>query len=113
MKQKSIESLFLDVCDKAMWDGANKLGSFCSIRREREHPCTKPGYFYNKLPEDVKERLKNELKSEHTQTPLAIMISCGQVTPWWDHKYNYRKDKEKFELELMKHGWKPDFSHKI
>ena len=113
MKQKSIESLFLDICDQARWNGLVKVGLLSSCRRTKDNLWMQPGYFYNKLPEDVKNRIKEELKSKHAQVPLMSELLCGQITPWWEVKPDYRKDKEAFELELMKHGWKPDFRHKI
>jgi len=86
------------------------LGGLSSIRREPTHPSMRPGYFYNSLPDEVKERLKNELKSEHVQNMLLSTKLYGPVEPWWDRKSDrHKKEMLKFEEELMRHGWKPNF----
>lgn len=71
-----------------------------------------PGYFYNRLSEEVKERIRNELKPEHMQSLLYKFVAWGPVIPWeeqriLDAKDGFKREKLKFELELMKHGWRP------
>lgn len=111
MPEKSIKGLFLDICHHAEWSGYVLVGGLSSIRRKPTDPAMRPGYFYNNLPKEVKERLKNELKSEHVQDMLLSTKLYGPVEPWWDRKSDWHKrEMLKFEEELMKHGWKPNFS---
>lgn len=110
MPEKSIKGLFLDICDQAQWNGHVLIGGLSSLRRDKNHPWMKPGYYYNNLPEEIKERLKKELKSEHVQDMLLSTKLYGPVEPWWDRKSDWHKrEMLKFEEELMRHGWKPDF----
>ncbi len=109
-KEQSIQSLFIDICDQAQWSGHILVGYLSSIRRKPTDPAMRPGYFYNNLPEEVKERLKKELKSEHAQDMLLSTKLYGPVEPWWDRKSDrHKKEMLKFEEELMRHGWKPNF----
>lgn len=116
--KQSIQGLFTEICDQAFWNGTALWGMHTSIRREADHPERKPGLFYSRLPQEVKDRLKNELKSEHANFILTSLLRCGkdgQPLPWWEEKRAnadtwIRGEKLKFEAELMKHGWKPNYS---
>lgn len=111
MTKRSIQGLFTDICYNAIWDGYWVV-SGDSIRKNRDHPSRQLGYYYNSLPEEIKKRLREELKSEHVQSPLRVMLTCGDVIPWDDpNKYRgwHKKEMLKFEEELMRHGWKPSF----
>jgi hypothetical protein len=113
MPQKSIQALFIDICDQARWDGYLMFGMLSSLRRNKDHPERKPGLFYSRLPEEVKERIRKELKSEHAQSPLKDMLLYGDIIPYDvdtnRHIDYWKREMLKFEHELMKHGWKPNF----
>jgi hypothetical protein len=115
MPEKTIRSLFLDVCEGARWDGILLFGVLSSKRTDPSHPTMRPGYYYNNLPEDIKERLRNELKSEHAQDILLSVKLYGHVESWWNLNTSefYKKECLKFEQKLIRHGWKPNFSFSI
>jgi len=86
-----------------------------SIRRDQSHPTMQPGYYYNNLPEHIKERLKNELTSEIIKTSvLSLFLRCGPIHAWWDESVHIqrlqemlREEKLKFEAKMIEAGWKP------
>ena len=110
----SIQTLFAEVCYFALLNGEMVVSGHSVVRKERTHPTMRPGYYYNNLPEWMKERIKNELTSEVAQKAVPrVLFECNPVEPWWDATNSNRrfvkKEKLKFEIELMKHGWKPNF----
>lgn len=110
---KSIQTLFAEICYSAYINGLYKVSGF-NTRVDRDCPSMRPGYFYNSLPEDVKERIKNELTSESIKKSISLCVLFSPpIEPWWDcaskNKSYIKEEKLKFELELMKRGWKPSF----
>jgi hypothetical protein len=112
---KSIQRLFYDICDTAFHMAIIHHGCLSSMRRDKNHPSMQPGYWYNNLPEEHKERLKNELKSEHVAN-VGLMTWCepNACLPWYDRQVERGKDmvreeKLKFEQELLRNGWKPNY----
>lgn len=113
IRNQSIQSLFTEVCDSAYWNGYLRISRHhMGCRPSAEH--IKPGYYYNQLPDWIKERLKNELTSDIAKNVvLRLFLEAGPNEPWWDHKAEserfFRREKKKFEAELMKHGWQPNY----
>jgi hypothetical protein len=82
--EKTIDQIFQEVCISAFEDGMRNFGLCSSLRHPRNSEKYKPGYFYNSLPFDVKERIKKELRSEHAQNILRSIKEFGHLKPWWE-----------------------------
>jgi hypothetical protein len=61
---KSIKGVLVDICEMAYQQGLRDFGITSSYLRSVNDPRMKPGAFYNSLSPEIKERIKNELKSE-------------------------------------------------
>jgi len=105
--EKTIQQVFNEVCIQALQDGNYNFGICSSLRRPQNSPQYQPGWFYNQLPQEVKDRIKNELRPEHAQNLLRQVKEWGQHEPWWerDAKSGERMlthEKLKFEFEVLK-----------
>jgi catalase len=72
---QTIKRLYEDICESAYWDGYWRVSQ---RRYDRTDPQVQPGYYYNNLSEEIKERLRKELTSEIIRTSvLNLFLKCG------------------------------------
>lgn len=114
MFKKNVKAVFAEVCHNAYWNGVH-YASGHHRRTDRTDPRMQPGYYYNNLPEETRELLKNELTSDITKDlMISVFKDCGPNEAWWEPRAKtgdnwVSREKLKFEAELMKHGWQPNY----
>lgn len=69
MKQRTPAQVMLDVADAAYWFGA---------RRSTIGDIDKPGAYYDRLPQETKDILKNLKSEDISNQVLSALLQCGQ-----------------------------------
>lgn len=114
--ESPVKDVFNKICLLAWEDGAREF-YFRGTRYPRDHETYKPGYFYSKLPQAIKDKIKAELTSDNAGgLTIRDFLLCGPIEPWWIQdekrwKRQLKHEKLKFEYEVLKIRPTPKLRH--